>query len=151
MTHMDWNEAEDATLKALPKTIVDAEAGDRNAKARLLEIFCAMVDSGSTPYPALLAYVSRHFKEALDSKGGKDVLARALLGGPGHRLRPPERDERDQGLALAVQELTKVGHAELAAIQEVAEHYGYTEKVVDHAWRRYKNSSLLNPPFPDPN
>lgn len=149
MEPTDWSRADDATLKALPATIARAEAGDPDAKQRLLDIFRAMVDSGRTPYPELLKYLSRHFSEALRSKAPAKVLGKALLGGPAHRRRLPEHDERDEALALAVRELIDAGSAELDAIHSVAERYGFTEGVVSHAWRRFKDSAVLTPLFPE--
>lgn len=145
MEPIDWSEAEDATFKALPKTISDAEAGDPNAKRRLLDIFCAMVDAGQAPYPVLLAYVSRRFSQALGSQNAALEVGKVLLGGPSQRRRLLERDERDEALALAVHDLIVSGIPKQVAVEKVADEYGFTDGVVDHAWRRFKGSDLLKP------
>lgn len=146
MSEKEWDKAEDATLKALPNTIRAAEDkknSNPNAKRRLLEIFCAQVDAGKTPYAELLKYLSRQFGEALQSELAAPALAKSLLGGPPNRPPNPEKDMLDEALAVEVHKLVRQGKTELECFFQIAEEFDVTEDVVSHAWRKYKKSKAI--------
>jgi hypothetical protein len=71
---INWHEAEDADARAMPKLIEEAKAGNRESALRLLDIFCAMVDSGRPPYPELLSYLSGRLAGVLDGKDANQAL-----------------------------------------------------------------------------
>jgi hypothetical protein len=135
---INWDEAEDVTAKVLPKLIEEAKAGDRAASLRLLDIFCAMVDSGRPPYPELLSYLSGRLAGVLDGKDANQALG---IKKPRHRPRGAkglDTRERDELLALEVSELIDQGHTWETAIDQVAEQYKETYDIVKHAYRTYR-------------
>ena len=135
---INWDEAEDVTAKALPKLIEEATAGDRESALRLLDIFCAMVDSGRPPYPELLSYLSGCLAEVLDGGDANQALS---IKKPRHRPRGSkglDTRERDELLALEVSELINQGHTWERAMAQVAERYKKTYDSVKHAYRTYR-------------
>jgi hypothetical protein len=134
---INWHEAEDADARALPKLIAEAKAGDRAASLRLLDIFCAMVDSGRPPYPELLSYLSGCLADVLDGKDANQALG---IKKPRHRPRGAKGDRRERGqlLALEVSELIDQGHTWETAINQVAEQHKETFDIVKHAYRTYR-------------
>lgn len=150
MEPIEWDKAEDATLRALPNTIKAAEDKknpDPNAKRRLLEIFCWQVNTGKIPYPELMNYLSRQFGEALESEEAAPTIAKLLLGGPAHRSPNPEKEMLDEALAVEVNRLVMQGKTELECFSRIADEFNVTEDVVSHAWRKYKQSPALKGPF----
>jgi len=141
MEPINWHEAEDATLKALPKTIAEAEAGDPNAKRRLLDIFCAMVDANETPYPELLSYLSRQISAALIGGYATKELGKTLLGGPAHRRAAPETAFIHETVAWRVAELRASGMSREDAVSQTAEDLQELGLDDDAVLRAYKDCS----------
>ena len=136
---INWHEAEDADARAMPKLIEEAKAGNRESALRLLDIFCAMVDSGRPPYPELLSYLSGRLAGVLDGKDANQALG---IKKPRHRPRGAkglDTRERDELLALEVSELIDQGHTWEKAIGQVAERYKETHDIVKHAYRTYRH------------
>jgi hypothetical protein len=120
---VDWDSADDAALRVLPATIKRAEAGDRKAALRLLDVYCWLVRSGRPVYPELQEYLARCFTSLLDGLPADDALH---LKNPRHRPPDPHIRLRDEMAAFMVDILRAEGTPRRTAIEKVgfARRYG---------------------------
>lgn len=138
---VDWTQAEDVTAKYLPKTIELATKGDPVAKRRLLEIFCAMVDAGETPYRTLLEYLSSAISQALGEKDKVRAIGKALVGAAGRgRQMNPETQFRHWHAAWSVAEFRAGGMSLVDAVSAAADELqglGLDDDAILTAYKAY--------------
>jgi hypothetical protein len=127
MDPIDWDQAEDATAKALPKYIRQAEAGDFYADRRLRDIFSALVDSGRSPYPALLEYLSKH---PLPPKR------------PPHRPPSPETERLREEIVWQIEVLRAKGATRLSAILQTSEQVHRSFDYVESIYKKHATHEI---------
>ena len=129
-----------------------ALSGDRHAALRILELFALAVRGGRRPRAEYQRFVADGIWRILEAEDGKpkgfaDLVAAALcIQKTAHRETDRYGALRDEVLALAIAERLKpeeglpkprLEHAK----SDVAEEYGVSFGVVDHAWRKSKKGA----------
>lgn len=150
---MKTDDYEDITPVAAKRAVKQAKEGDRDAALRLLDLFAYAVKKGDIPDSSILSYLADCFELILAADDPNNVVLEALhLKREKHRERDQGLNERDEALALAISDRIKTGESLDEAITSIANEYPkFSEDVIRHAWRRLKNSPLIEnqDPIPD--
>jgi hypothetical protein len=104
---------------------------------QLLDAFCASIEAGGTPAPAIMEYLRTAFRAY---RRGERELAEALgLSRPKGKPATPEDHQRDMAAALLRYRLDRHGGAShQEALDEVSKKWGYGQTVIGKSWAKYK-------------